>query len=442
MATLTNFLDQFMPPDVAGYGAEGPDSAPGANIEAGPAKPAAQSPGGKVLGGILSKVTWRDGMAVVPGQPPMKPEAFSEWLSRNARENAIPDAEMQGLLKGAGLGYSGGNGRWSVSGPQKGNTSSGGGASVGGLPTGGAQTAAGGGGAAGGGYGGGGASVGGSSGSAGKTSGGIPWGGGGGGSGGVTTVSGSGGGSANGGAAPFDPRAPLGLNPGPRSPVVGGSAQFHSNTFGSAGDPFAGIGPNSSAQDIAMALARKQDANQDAARQVYGGAYDAYQSDPTLQGARGLAGQLAANPFSLDDATKAKISGQTTSAIGQRAGRLETAARERAASVGGLRSGAADDRTYAIQAGAARDATNAERGLDIEQATRRPAELAGALSAVGGFGGQDAAGRTNISTGYADKVLGQTSIMGDALLTGPLLAGGQKPAQVGGYTDLNFGYRL
>lgn len=440
MATLMSLVDQMLPPSESGGAAPGTAAAPQA---------ASQSPGGKALAGILAKITWRpDGSVVVPGLPPMNATAFSEFLSRSARENAIPDSEMEGLLRGAGLGFSGGGGRWAVSGPQKGGAA-GGGASVGAAPTGGGQTAVGGGGGSygggGGGYGGGGGGAavgGGASGSAGKTSGGIPWGGGGGGGGGVTTVVGSGGGGAGGGAPPFDPRAPLGVNPGPRSPVVGGAAQFHSNTFGSAGDPFAGIGPNSSAQDIAIAIARKQDANQEAARQTYGGAYDAYQSDPTLQGARGLASQLAANPFSLDDATKAKIAGATTTAIGQRAGRLETAARERAASVGGLRSGAADDRVYSIQAGAARDATNAERALDVEQATRRPAELASALSAVGGFGGQDAAGRTNIATGYADKVLGQTSIMGDALLTGPLLAGGRPPAQVGDYTPLNFGYRL
>lgn len=439
MATLMSLVDQMLPPSSSGGEAPGGAAAP---------KAPAQSPGGKVLGGLLSKVTWRpDGSAVVPGMAPMNPQAFSEWLSREARENAISDEEMQGLLKSNNLGFSGGNGRWAVSGPQKGGASSGGGAiTAGPAAVGGGATMTGGGGGGGGyagGGGGGAASVGGgSAGSSGKTSGGIPWGGGGGGGGGVTTVTGSGGGGSSGGAAPFDPRAPLGLNPGAPAPVVGGAAQFHSNTFGSAGDPFAGIGPNSSAQDIAIALARKQAANQDAARQTYGGAYDAYQSDPTLQAARGLAGQLAANPFSLDDATKAKIQGQATSAIGQRAGRLETAARERAASVGGLRSGAADDRVYAIQAGAARDATNAERGLDIEQATRRPAELTSALAAVGGFGGQDAAGRTNISTGYADKVLGQTSILGDALLTGPLLSGGQQPAAVGGYTPVSFGYRI
>ena len=118
MATLMSLVDQMLPPSESGGAAPGTAAAPQA---------ASQSPGGKALAGILAKITWRpDGSVVVPGLPPMNATAFSEFLSRSARENAIPDSEMEGLLRGAGLGFSGGNGRWAVSGPQKGGASSGG----------------------------------------------------------------------------------------------------------------------------------------------------------------------------------------------------------------------------------------------------------------------------------------------------------------------------
>jgi hypothetical protein len=252
---------------------------------------------------------------------------------------------------------------------------------------------------------------------------------------------GSSGGNVNGGSTvtlpgggstqftnPFDPTKPLGLDPSkfPGTPV-GGSPQFRSGTFPSAGDPFAGIDKNSSAQDVAMALAKKQYANQQASLGIYGGLYDAQGSDPSLQGARGLAGQLAANPFSLDDVTKSRIAGRSIDQIGQRAGLLQTQAADRAAASGTSRGGGAEDAAYRIQQNAANQAGGVERGLDIEQATRRPGELASALGAVGQFGLNDVGQKVGIGRGAADNVLGQTSILGDALLTGPLLAGGAQP---------------
>lgn len=235
-----------------------------------------------------------------------------------------------------------------------------------------------------------------------------------------------------GGGGGFDPSAPLGLDPSKFSgSPVGGNPIFRSGTFPSAGDPFAQIGPNSSARDVAMALAKKQLANQQASLGIYGGLYDQYQTDPTMQGARGLAGQLAADPFSLSDQTLSRIAGQGIDAIGQRAGRLEAAAAGRSAAAGMGRSGGAEDARYRIQANAANQAGNLERNLAVEQATRRPQELASALGAVGSFGGQDAAARRDIGMGAADRVLGQTSILGDALLAGPLLSGQAPGIQVG-----------
>jgi hypothetical protein len=228
------------------------------------------------------------------------------------------------------------------------------------------------------------------------------------------------------GGTPFDPKAPLGLDPSKFSgSPVGGNPDFRSNTFPSAGDPFAGIGPNSSAQDIALALAKKQFANQQASLGIYGGLYDKYQSDPTLAGARGLAAQLAADPFSLSDSTVSRIAGRGIDAIGQRAGRLSQAAADRSAASGVSRGGAAGDEQYRVATNAANQAGGLERNLAIEQATRRPGELASAIGTVGQFGLNDAAGRNALGTGVADRVLGQTSILGDALLAGPLLAGGK-----------------
>lgn len=239
-------------------------------------------------------------------------------------------------------------------------------------------------------------------------------------------------GGGGGGATNIDPNAPLGFpGGGPGSGPVGGSDAFRSNTFPGVGSILEGIDENSSLNDIIRNIVTRQESNRDAALGIYGGAYDLQRNDPTLQGTRARAQELLANPFSLDDRTVQRIHGTQHEKIGQTYAKAAQNSADRAAARGAGRGGlqAAQQDRFAINA--EKDSANALRGLQIEQATRRPQELASAINTAGGFGQSDVGQAAGIAQGAANNVYGQTSIMGDALLSGVLMGGGPQPIKIG-----------
>jgi hypothetical protein len=126
-----------------------------------------------------------------------------------------------------------------------------------------------------------------------------------------------------------------------------------------------------------------------------------------------------------------RILGKQADTIGQNYARLQGQAADRAAASGTTRSGGAQDAQSRLQINAIRDLGDAQRNLLVEQATRRPQELQSALGAGGSFGARDVAQGTGIATGAADAIHGQTSMMGDALLSGVLMGGGPPPIRIG-----------
>lgn len=243
------------------------------------------------------------------------------------------------------------------------------------------------------------------------------------------------GGAPGNGPTRIDPNRPLGLDPSHGAPAGfrGGSGAFGAEgagVFPGPGSVLEGIGPNSTLNDVIMNIVKRQEANRDAALAIYGGTYRNYQNDPTLQGARGRAQELLANPFSLDDQTVDRIMGRQQELIGQNYQRLGQQAADRAAASGVGRSGLAQAQQDRFAINAQRDLGNTQRGLLVEQATRRPQELAQAVQVGGGFGQSDVSQGAAISTGAANQIHGNTSIMGDALLSGVLMGGGPPPINI------------
>lgn len=246
-----------------------------------------------------------------------------------------------------------------------------------------------------------------------------------------TTVTGAGGAA---GPTRIDPNVALGLDPskgGPAGPV-GGSSTFRSGTFPGAGSILTGLDKNSTLNDVIMNIVKRQEGNRDAAQGIYGGAYDTATNDPVLQASRSRALDVLANPYSLDDQTVSRMLGQQADLIGQNYARLGQASADRAAASGVGRSGIAQADQDRLGINAVRDLGNAQRSLLVEQATRKPGELQASLASAGNFGQQDVGQRTGIAMRAADNVNGQTSIMGDALLSGLLMGGGQR-------TNVNLG---
>lgn len=383
-----------------------------------------QSSTARLLAGAKRRA---DGSWVVPGvSAPMDDKAFKELLERNVQVdmNYVSIEELAPILKKAGVSFSSSGGGFSVTGlPGAGSTTIGSAPAGGGTPLGAPAAPApapiGGGGRT---TGGGGGSVPvGGGGPAGHSSGGASWGGGGGGGGSTTIIPGGGGAT---GVTSIDPNKPLGLDPSKGAPAGFQQGSFgQPGVFGSPGSVLQGLGPNSTLNDVIMNIVKRQEGNRDAALSTYGGALRTAETDPTLQAARGRAQDVLNNPFSLDDATVSRILGAQADTIGQNTARLKQMSADRAAAMGVGRGGGAASDAFRLDVNGVKSLGDAQRGLLVEQATRRPKELQAALAAGGDFGFRDVAQRTGIATGAADNVLGQTSILGDAMLSGMLLGG-------------------
>lgn len=378
-------------------------------------------------------VEFRDGAFVVPGQPPMNKEAFLRLLENSKNTGQFDMDQINGLtnLANSGASLAGmrfENGRLTdrfrqpttfeaaASGSQ-----TGGGAST--APSGGGgRTFSGGGGGGGSAGGGGGGRVSGSTGNS------VPNYNAGAGGGPVdgnrprieeTTGSGS-----NGpGPATINPRAPLGIpainpaNPGGSSYFSGGATPFPG-----AFNPFAGLGPNSSLNDVIAGVAGAQVGNRNAALSTLGGVFNESQGGVSAQ-LRGRTSDLLSNPFSMDPATVNAIMGRNTDAINQRTNRLSQQAADRAAS-SGLRSdsGTVLNQQSAIQQTGANQVSNAERDVQIQAAIQNQQDMRSALGAASGAIGEDLGRRERLSRDAALGVLGESSIQGDAFLTNAMLA--------------------
>lgn len=223
---------------------------------------------------------------------------------------------------------------------------------------------------------------------------------------------------------------PLGMSFGSSQPQ-GGDPRFSNNGyFPNAPSITEGLGPDSTVGDAISNVISSQEASRNAALGIYAGVSRGQQDDPTLQGARGLAADLQANPFSLDDRTIQRIQGQQGDLIGRNAQRLSRLSADRSAAQGMGQSGMAERAQERIQTNAGRQLGDAQRGLLVEQATRRPQELAQAMQSTGQFGLSDYGQRAGIDLGAADQIHGQSSFMGDALVSGLLMGGGPPPINV------------
>lgn len=375
---------------------------------------------------LLSSARRRsDGAWEVNGQPPMNDDAFKALVERHVTTDLMTGDTIEGLqpyLEQAGIQFSSTGGTFRVTGlPNAGGVSVGGATATGGSAAASPSPA--------------------TSGSGGSyAGGGVPIGGGGGGSAGYSYRGGAGDGWGGGGGAPaatsvslpggstgatqIDPNAPLGLDPRGGAPAGPRGGTYGADVFAGPGSVLEGIGPGSTLNDVMMNVVKRQEANRDAALRTYGGAYREAKDDPVLQGARGRALDVLANPFSLDDDTVARILGKQADTIGQNFNRLKGMAADRAAASGVGRSGLAAAEQDRLDINAVKSLGDAQRGLLVEQATRRPRELQASLASAGDFGYRDVGQRTGIATGAADHVYGQTSILGDALLSGVLMGGG------------------
>lgn len=369
-----------------------------------------------------------DGSWTVPGSPPMSDAAFKALVERNVQVdlNYLSLDELKPILDKAGVQFSSAGGTFRVTGvPGAGGVSVAPPSTSSGLATtpAPAPTSTGSGGRSAGGGGGAFGPVGGSP--AGRSSGGASWGGGGGGGAGGLNVQFPGGGQN--GVTSIDPNKPLGLDPSKGGPAGFQAGSFGApGTFASPGSILQGLGPNSSLNDVIMNIVKRQEGNRDSALATYGGALKTAETDPVLQGARGRAMDVLNNPFSLDDTTVSRILGSQADTIGQGFNRLKAQSAERAAAAGVGRGGDAASDALRLDVNAVKSLGDAQRGLLVEQATRKPKELQASLGAAGDFGARDVAQRTGIATGAADSIYGQTSILGDALLSGVLM-GGQGP---------------
>lgn len=245
-----------------------------------------------------------------------------------------------------------------------------------------------------------------------------------------TTVQASGGGAGVTGPTSIDPNQPLGLDPrrGAAPGVRGGDPRFLSGTLPTPGSILEGIGPESTLNDVILGMVRRQEANRDAALGVYGGVLDEHRGNPLLQATRARAQDVLDNPFSLDDQTVSRMLGQQGDLIGRNLERLQQQQADRAAASGMGRSGITKAQQDRLSVNAVRQLGDAQRGLLVEQATRRPQELQASLRSAGDFGARDFQQGADVAQRAADQVYGQTSILGDALLSGTLLGGG--PPQV------------
>lgn len=225
----------------------------------------------------------------------------------------------------------------------------------------------------------------------------------------------------NAGAPPMDFNAPMGLDfagARARTPATNPQTEpFNSRTFPGPGSLTQGLDRNSTANDALLNLVRKQERGRDQALGIYGGLYDTYMDDSVRGSMRGMADQLGANPFSLDDQTVSRILGSQADMIGSSAGRMEQLSRDRMAAQGGLGSGQAQDQQDRIDINAGRQLGDAQRGLLVEQATRRPQELQSAMGATANVLQQDQSARERMGAGAANMLANQ-DMTADSLLMG------------------------
>lgn len=243
------------------------------------------------------------------------------------------------------------------------------------------------------------------------------------------------GGGGGGAGAGVNPRLPLGIGP-INPPNPGGSSYFGGgNTpFPGAFNPFAGLGPNSTLNDVIAGIAGAQVGNRNAALSTLGGVFNESMGGNSAA-MRGRTSDLLANPFSMDPATVAMMKGRQTDAINQRTNRLSQQAGDRAASAG-LRSDAGTvlGQQAGIQARGAQQVTEGERNMDIQAAIQNQQDLRSALGAASGAISEDLGRRERLADRAALGVLGESSIQGDAFLANAMLSangagglGGQYP---------------
>ncbi len=231
----------------------------------------------------------------------------------------------------------------------------------------------------------------------------------------------------------IDPNAALGLDFGSAGGgIEGGSSEFVDPSAFGRPTPFTeGLGPDASLNDIMLGAMGEQRAGRDLALGISGGLASGFEENELRRAAESGALDLVNNPFSLDDQTIARIQGQQGDLIGRNAERLQQSSAARAASAGISRSGiqnAAQDR---IDINAARQLGDTQRGLLVEQATRRPQEQAQALAAGSNVLGSQQQQRGQIARGAIDT-LANTNLSADAAVLGTLAAGGTPQVNVTG----------
>lgn len=255
--------------------------------------------------------------------------------------------------------------------------------------------------------------------------------------GGGTTVTTQGGGGATlggggGGPSPIDPNAPLGVGfGGAEGRIDPGERGFNdAGVFDRPGSFTEGLGEDASLNDILLGAMGEQRATRDAALNIQGGLARGFE-DSSLRGQNEQnALELGANPFSLDDQTVGRIMGQQGDLIGRNTERLQQTSAARAASSGVSRSGIQQADQDRIDIAGAQQLGDAQRGLLVEQATRRPQELGQAINVGNDTLEQQTRARESIAGG-AVNILAGSNPTADAALLGTLAGGGTPQIKIG-----------
>jgi len=248
------------------------------------------------------------------------------------------------------------------------------------------------------------------------------------GGGSTTTTSGGGGieiGGGTGGPTPIDPNAGLGVNfDGAEGTINPGDQAFNdAGVFDRPGSFTEGLGPDASLNDILLGAMGEQRATRDAALNIQGGLGRTFEDSALRQQNEQNALALGANPFSLDDDTISRIQGRQTDLIGQNTERLQQASAARAASSGISRSGIQGAEQDRFDIAGANQIGESQRGLLVEQATRRPRELEAATRLGTDTLDQQTRQRESIAGG-AVNILAGSNPTADAALLGTLAQGG------------------
>lgn len=253
--------------------------------------------------------------------------------------------------------------------------------------------------------------------------------------GGTTTTTTGGGGlelGGGGGPSPIDPNAPLGTDfGGAEGSFSPGDQRFNDPSVFNTPDSFTrDLGPDASLNDILFGAMGEQRATRDAALGIQGGLASSFEDNALRQQNEGNALELGANPFSLDDDTISRIQGRQTDLIGRNTERLQQASAGRAASSGISRSGIQGTQQDRFDIAGAQQIGESQRGLLVEQATRRPGELATAIGVGNDTLQQQQRSRESIAGG-AVNILSQSNPTADAALLGTLAGGGTPQIRIG-----------